>query len=75
MIRENRRALKLYKKASLLWQLTPPFLYYSQCRFVPTCSEYWSEAVEKYGTAKGLAKTATRILRCNPFFKGGIDEA
>lgn len=43
------------------------------CRFYPTCSEYALIAVEKYGAVKGAAKTAKRILKCNPLFKGGAD--
>ncbi len=43
------------------------------CRFYPSCSEYAKEAVEKYGAIKGTAKAAGRILRCNPFCKGGYD--
>jgi len=45
------------------------------CRYTPTCSEYCRESVEKYGVAKGLAKGAWRILRCNPLSKGGYDPA
>jgi len=44
------------------------------CRFFPTCSDYTYEAVEKYGVAKGLALGLYRILRCNPWNKGGIDK-
>lgn len=43
------------------------------CRFVPSCSEYTYEAVKKYGTIKGLFLGFKRILRCNPFSKGGVD--
>lgn len=43
------------------------------CIYNPTCSEYTRQAVEKYGVIKGLAKGAWRILRCNPFAKGGDD--
>ena len=43
------------------------------CRFVPTCSQYAMEAVEKYGAAKGGYLAMRRILRCNPFHKGGYD--
>ena len=44
------------------------------CRFKPTCSEYAIEAIEKYGLIHGGLKSVWRILRCNPFSKGGIDE-
>lgn len=43
------------------------------CRFYPTCSHYSLEAFQKYGVFKGLYKSAWRILRCNPFNKGGYD--
>lgn len=43
------------------------------CRFYPTCSQYSLEAYEKYGFIKGSFLTLKRILRCNPFFKGGYD--
>ncbi len=43
------------------------------CRFYPTCSEYSILAYEKYGFIKGTYLTIGRILRCNPFNKGGYD--
>lgn len=43
------------------------------CRFVPSCSEYTYEAVERYGVIKGLYLGFKRIMRCNPWGKGGID--
>ncbi len=45
----------------------------STCIYVPTCSEYGIEAIEKYGALKGSLLTIWRILRCNPFAKGGYD--
>ena len=44
-----------------------------RCRFIPTCSQYALEAVEKYGALKGSWLAFKRILRCNPFHKGGYD--
>ena len=44
-----------------------------QCRFVPTCSQYFIEAVQKHGAVRGGAMGFRRILRCNPFSKGGYD--
>ncbi len=41
-----------------------------RCRFIPTCSQYALEAVEKYGPAKGGVLAAKRLLRCQPFYKG-----
>ncbi|MBQ9920904.1 MAG: membrane protein insertion efficiency factor YidD [Clostridia bacterium] len=43
------------------------------CRFTPTCSQYALEAFQKHGALKGLVLTVWRILRCNPFSKGGHD--
>ncbi len=47
---------------------TPPV-----CKFTPTCSEYTRQAIVKYGFIKGCLMGAYRILRCNPFSKGGYD--
>lgn len=43
------------------------------CRYTPTCSQYAIEAIEVHGIFKGSLLAARRILRCNPFFKGGYD--
>ncbi|MBR2500115.1 MAG: membrane protein insertion efficiency factor YidD [Clostridia bacterium] len=43
------------------------------CRFTPTCSQYAIEAIEKKGVIKGILLTVWRILRCNPFSRGGYD--
>jgi hypothetical protein len=43
------------------------------CRFYPSCSSYTVSAIERYGTAKGLIKGFWRILKCNPYNKGGIN--
>ena len=43
------------------------------CRFRPTCSEYFIEAVTKRGVLRGVALGVWRILRCQPFSKGGMD--
>jgi uncharacterized protein len=43
------------------------------CRFYPSCSEYGHKSISNDGLAKGSLKTAWRILRCNPFNKGGVD--
>ncbi|MGN1043950.1 MAG: membrane protein insertion efficiency factor YidD [Acutalibacteraceae bacterium] len=43
------------------------------CRFTPSCSEYFKEAVKKHGVIIGTALGVWRILRCNPFCKGGYD--
>ena len=43
------------------------------CRFTPTCSVYAVEAIERFGVIKGSALATYRVLRCNPFCKGGYD--
>ena len=43
------------------------------CRFIPTCSNYAIIAIKKYGTIKGSFLTLKRLLRCQPFSKGGYD--
>lgn len=58
--------IKLYKK--YISPLNPP-----SCKYYPTCSQYGLEAIEKYGALKGGFLALKRILRCNPFSKGGYD--
>lgn len=43
------------------------------CRYIPTCSQYALEAIEKYGAIKGGYLALRRVLRCNPLHKGGYD--
>ena len=45
----------------------------ANCRFIPTCSAYAMQAIEKYGALKGGMMALRRILRCHPFCKGGYD--
>ena len=45
----------------------------TKCPYFPSCSEYGITAVERYGAVKGGLMAAYRILRCNPFSKGGVD--
>ena len=58
--------LKIYQK--IISPFFPP-----SCRYYPTCSEYSVQAIKKHGVLKGLIKSIWRILRCNPFSKGGYD--
>ena len=44
-----------------------------KCKYYPTCSEYAIQALEKYGFWKGSVLATKRVLRCNPFSKGGYD--
>ena len=55
--------VKFYRK--YISPLTPP-----TCRYVPTCSQYALEALEKYGALKGGWLALLRICRCHPFHKG-----
>ena len=45
----------------------------TKCPYIPTCSQYGLEAVKKHGAFKGSILAIWRILRCNPFSKGGVD--
>ena len=44
-----------------------------KCKYYPTCSEYTKQAIEKYGFIKGSFLGIKRIIKCNPFSKGGYD--
>lgn len=59
-------AIRFYRRA--VSPLFPP-----RCRYIPTCSEYALQAVEKYGPLRGGFLALRRLLRCNPFHKGGYD--
>ena len=50
-----------------------PLKVYTHCKYTPTCSEYAAQAIQKYGVIKGGLLACWRILRCNPFAKGGYD--
>ncbi|MEO0234689.1 MAG: membrane protein insertion efficiency factor YidD [candidate division WOR-3 bacterium] len=58
--------IKIYKR--FISPMFPP-----TCRFTPTCSEYSLQAYQKYNFIKASFLTIRRILRCNPFSKGGYD--
>lgn len=68
------KVIKIYQKIFSpdhgFFKVLFPFGY---CRFRPTCSEYAIQAIEKHGVIKGTAKASWRILRCNPWNKGGWD--
>ena len=66
MKRAILRMIRFYQKA--MSPLFPP-----RCRYIPTCSEYALQAVEKYGPLRGGFLALRRLLRCNPFHKGGYD--
>lgn len=58
--------LRAYK-----WAVSPMFL--PACRYVPTCSEYAMEAVDRHGVVRGGMMALWRVLRCHPLAKGGLD--
>ena len=61
--------IKIYKKI-----ISPIFTFFGiRCKYYPTCSEYMMQALEKYGVFRGLFLGIKRLLRCNPFSKGGYD--
>lgn len=68
------RTIRLYQKT-----LSPDtgwfsvLFPYGYCKFHPTCSEYSCQAIEKYGLLRGVVRGTGRIVRCNPFSKGGLD--
>lgn len=58
--------IKVYQR--LLSPLKPPC-----CKYIPTCSNYALQAIERFGIFKGLCLALYRFLRCNPFSRGGYD--
>lgn len=63
------KLINFYKKSISPW-LSMKGIH---CKYYPTCSEYSKQAIEKYGVLKGSLLSAKRILKCNPFSKGGYD--
>lgn len=59
--------IKIYRK------FISPLKGGSTCRYYPTCSSYALQAIEKYGSLKGTFLSVRRIIKCNPFFSGGVD--
>ena len=56
-----------------LWRTFISPLYPPSCRYYPTCSEYAILSVQKHGAFRGTLKALWRVLRCNPWSKGGVD--
>ena len=67
--------IRFYQKANIFHLPIFRMFYMSDrvCRFTPTCSDYTYQAVNKYGPIKGLWLGLKRIVRCNPWNKGGYD--
>ncbi len=69
----NQRAASfvLWLLRGYKWALSP--LLPAACRYVPTCSDYAMEAVDRHGVIRGGLMTMWRVLRCHPFVQGGYD--
>ena len=70
-MRQLAKLLTLEMLRAYKWAISP--LFPPSCRYVPTCSEYAMEAVERYGAVRGLLMASIRLLRCHPFARGGYD--
>jgi len=66
MIRLLSILIKSYQKVSRIF-------FPSTCRYYPSCSYYALEAIHRYGIFRGMPMALWRIVRCNPFSKGGYD--
>lgn len=64
---------KIFILLITFYQKNISHIFGKKCKFYPTCSEYTKQAIEKYGVIRGSVKGIKRILRCNPFSKGGYD--
>ncbi|HLJ67993.1 MAG TPA: membrane protein insertion efficiency factor YidD [Chloroflexota bacterium] len=64
---------RLTVRLVVVYQHTLSPLLGPACRFEPSCSQYTREAVEKYGTLRGLWLGARRLARCHPLHAGGYD--
>ena len=70
-MRQFARFIALRSLRAYRWAISP--LFPPACRYVPTCSEYAEEAVERYGAIRGSLMAAARLLRCHPLARGGYD--
>jgi uncharacterized protein len=70
-------------RAALVWVALAPIRVYSRlispalparCRYYPTCSAYAQQALRRHGLLRGSALAAWRLVRCNPFSRGGVDD-
>ena len=59
------KLIKIYQKL--------PFKSHNSCKYIPTCSNYAITVLEDFGLIKGSFLTIKRLIKCNPFSKGGID--
>jgi len=70
-MRQLAQRVTLWLLRGYKWAVSP--LFPPACRYVPTCSEYAMEAVERFGVLRGGCMILARLLRCHPFVKGGHD--
>jgi uncharacterized protein len=77
-MRRSRFAMQTISQSVLLkllrgykWFISP--LLPAACRYVPTCSEYAVEAIERFGVVRGGRMSIWRLFRCHPFVRGGYD--
>ncbi len=70
-MRQVAKFVVLWLLRAYKWAISPMFP--PSCRYVPTCSEYAMEAVERYGALRGGLMAAWRLLRCHPLARGGYD--
>ena len=63
-------SIRFYQRVN---NIVPKGIFERGCRFYPTCSQYTYEAIDNYGTIKGLFSGIGRIMRCHPLSKGGYD--
>lgn len=63
------KLINFYQKHISIWLESKNI----RCKYYPTCSEYTKQAIEKYGVLKGMCLGIIRIIKCNPFSKGGYD--
>jgi uncharacterized protein len=70
-MRQFAKLVTLQMLRGYKWAISPMFP--PACRYVPSCSEYAMEAVERYGPLRGGLMALTRVMRCHPFAHGGYD--
>ena len=65
------KTVALFLLRAYKWAVSPMFL--PACRYVPSCSDYAMEAVDRHGAVRGSMMAIWRVLRCHPLAKGGLD--
>ena len=70
-MKQTSKRVALFLLQRYKWAISPMFL--PACRYVPSCSEYAIEAIDRFGIARGSVMAVWRLVRCNPLAKGGLD--